>query len=352
MSWRRWVLLMLGIAGILFAACQPQAVEVTRVVTETVTEQLVVEGETVIVEVTSVAARTTANNAVAEAGADEARELPSPQPTASPQGTAPASAPQKRLIIKDGRMTVVVQETETAVEAATSLAVELGGYILNQSIYDDEQNYRFATMRLAVPVESFEDVMRSLRRLGQVTDESASGTDVTDEFVDLESRLTNLQATRDRLRAFLEDAENVAETLKVNDELKEVEEEIAVIQGRLNYLGNRAAFSTIDLNIRPWIPTPTPSPTPTVTPTATPTPLPTPMIWRPGDTARVAGVELQESAQETADFFIYYGIVCGPWLLILLVFAAGVWRIQRRLRPRFIPEQPLVLEEIDGGEEE
>ena len=98
------------------------------------------------------------------------------------------------------------------------------------------------------------------------------------------------------------------ETLKVNDELKSVEEEIAVIQGRLNYLGNRAAFSTIDLNIQPWIPTPTPSPTPTATPTATPTPLPTPETWRPADTAKVAGVELQESAQDTADFFIYYSM--------------------------------------------
>ncbi|MEM7112192.1 MAG: DUF4349 domain-containing protein [Chloroflexota bacterium] len=327
MSWRRWMfvaccglLLVLG-----FVACQPQTVQVTRVVTETetVTETVVEEGETV--EVTRVVYQEVESDA-AEEEAEQGSDGLSAQATVQP-------AQQTRLIIKDGRMTVVVQETETAVNSATSLVIDLGGYLLSQSIYDDEQGYRFATMRLAVPVNSFEDVMRSLRRLGQVTDESASGTDVTDEFVDLESRLTNLEATRDRLRSFLDEAENVDETLKVNDELKLVEEEIAVIQGRLNYLGNRAAFSTVDLNIQPWIPTPTPSPTPTATPTATPTPLPTPETWRPADTAKVAGVELQESAQETADFFIYYGIVCGPWIVILLLFGAFFWWIRRRFGP-------------------
>jgi hypothetical protein len=238
-------------------------------------------------------------------------------------------------------MTMVVQDTEAAVNSATELVVALGGYIISQRVYDDDQGYRFASIRLAVPVLSFEDAMRSLRRLGQVTNESASGEDVTDEFVDLNSRLANLGATRDRVRSFLDQAETVAQALEVNEELKKLEEEMAVIQGRLNFLRDRAAFSTIDLTINPWIPTPTPTLTPTPTPTATATPtatstsIPTAQTWRPGDTAETAAVQLRNTTQSIADFLIYNGIVCGPWLLlIMLLLVFPVWRVSRNLRQR------------------
>jgi hypothetical protein len=300
-------------------------VQVTRIVTETVVE----EGEAVeVTRVVEVIADTVVE--VVEASAVE--EGVSLQATAAPIQGSSANEPasQQRLIIKDGRLTVVVDDTETAVNAATNLVVELGGYIISQNIHDDPHGYRFATMRLAVPVTQFEVAMRDLRGLGQVTNESSSGTDVTDEFVDLNSRLTNLHLTRNRLRTFLDQATNVTETLAVNEELKQVEEEIAVIQGRINFLQDRSAFSTIELTLNPWIPTPTPTATATTTPTPTATPLPTAEVWLPGDTVQIAAVQLQDSAQNTADFAIYNGIVCGPCLLLLFVLVYPSWRLFQR----------------------
>lgn len=291
------------------AAEGPQAytVEVTRVVTETVVET--VEAEEVMVEVTRVVVES-----VVMAEGDTAAP---PQPI----GTAVhQTAQQQRLIIKNGNMHITVEDTETAVNQATDTAVQLGGYIISQQVWD-EGAYRFATMRLAVPVLRFEDALRAFRTLGTVTNEAASGEDVTDEYVDLQSRLDNLIATRDRLRSFLDQATTVEEALRINEELKLVEEEIAVIQGRLNYLGDRAAFSTVDLALNPWIPTPTPSPTPS------PTPIPTAQAWHPGNTVQLAAVDLQETAQGTADFGIYYGIVCGPWLVLLGLAGLVVWKI-------------------------
>ena len=301
-----WAVLLLLMAALVIAACaglQPEAVvvetvvEVTRVITETVIEEGQAVEVTRLVEV--------------EVGAQ-----------GTPDATASASqptAPQQRLIIKDGRITMITTDTETAVNSATQLVVELGGYIISQRVYDDDQGYRYATMRLAVPVTQFENGMRALRKLGTVTD----------EFVDLNSRLANLEATRDRLRSFLDQAENVEQALEVNEELKKIEGEIAVIQGRINFLRDRAAFSTIDLNIQPWIPTPTPSPTPTSTP------LPTPDSWRPGDTAETARVQLQNTAQDAADFTIYNSIVCGPWLLLFVLLGLLIARIAWRLsRPK------------------
>ncbi len=278
---------------LLLAACAPQSetVEVTRVVTETVT----VEGE-----------------------AQEVTRIVTEMVTESADASLPNAQPQARLIIKNGELAMMVVDTETAVSTATQLIAELGGYIISQQIFDTQFGLSAANMQLAVPVTQFETALNQLRALGQVTNDFAGGQDVTDEYVDLGSKLDNLIATRDRLRTFLDDAETVEEALRVNDQLKQVEEEIAIIQGRRNYLSDRAAFSTIDLSLQPLLPTPTPSP------------IPTAESWRPSDTAKVAVVNLQESAQQTADFSIYYGIVCGPWLLLLGLLGWIGWRLRQR----------------------
>jgi hypothetical protein len=58
--------------------------------------------------------------------------------------------------------------------------------------------------------------------------------------------------------------------------------------------------------------------------------LPTPENWRPGDTAKVASVQLQETAQSTADFLIYRFIVCAPWLIVWGLLTWGGWQIAKR----------------------
>ncbi len=313
-----------ALAGLLIlVACggsqESQAPEALQARVVTVVETVIVEGESI--EVTRLVSEVE-TEALVEGDGDVAA-------TPAPIGTAVhQTAAQQRLIIKNGTMVITVEDTETAVNQATETAVQLGGYIISQQVWDDDRGYRFATMRVGVPVLHFEDALRAFRQLGTVTNEAASGEDVTDQYVDLQSRLDNLIATRDRLRAFLDQATTVEEALRINEELKTVEEEIAVIQGRLHYLADRAAFSTVDLTLNPWVPTPTPSPTPTNTP------IPTAQAWHPGDTARLAAVDFQESAQDTADFGIYYGIVCGPWLVLFGLVGLAVWKVAAWWRRR------------------
>ncbi len=324
------------------AACQGSASRGTVEVTRLITETSVTEGEEVVV--TRVATEEVVAGRVeypasapSESGA-VVQLAGTPLATIAP--SARTSASTQRFIIKDGRMTLIVDDTETAVNSAIELAVSLGGYIINQQVFDDDRGHRFAEMRLAFPVFQFEEGMRRLRRLGDVASESASGEDVTDEYVDLNSRLGNLEATRDRIRGFLDDARTVEQALEINEELKRIEEEIAIIQGRINYIQDRSAFSTVDLSLRPFIPTPTPTHTPTVTPTPTATPsptptmTPTPKVWRPGEKAGEAMAVLEDDFQDSADFFIYYGIVTGPWLLLLGLMAWLAWRMVRRWQDR------------------
>ncbi len=227
---------------------------------------------------------------------------------------------QDRPVIKNGMVEVIVEDTETAVAEALDLTTTFNGYVVEQQQWDDSAGFKYATINVGVPVRNFESLFQSLKRLGMVQNESVMGQDVTDETVDLQSRLDNLYETQTRMRSFLDVATGVSETLKVHQELVVIEDEIGELQGRLNFLDNRSDSATVHIEILPFIPTATPTVTSTATPTPTATPLPEPESWQPGDTAQVAVVQLQDTAQETADIVLYRLIVCGPWLLILGFF--------------------------------
>jgi len=119
-----------------------------------------------------------------------------------------ASQPQQtgRMIIKNADIKLQVESTDNAIDRTTQIVSDVGGYIISSRVwYQDYSgtNYKYATISLGVPVDEFEHAMSRLRGLAvRVLDENASGQDVTSEFVDAQSQLGNLEATRDRIRSF------------------------------------------------------------------------------------------------------------------------------------------------------
>jgi hypothetical protein len=244
------------------------------------------------------------------------------------------------MIVKNAELKLLVADTDVAIDRVAQVAADTGGYIISSRVRYDEwlgKSYKYASVTIGVPVDQFEMAMRRMRQLAlQVVDESASGQDVTDEYVDLDSRLGNLIATRDRIRQFLDQATTVEESLRVNEQLAAIEEQIEQVQGRMNYLFDRAAYSTITVQLDPDLPQPTPAPTPTPTPIPTPTPTPTP--WTPVQTVQQAGNTLASIVRVLVRFFtemIIWTVVVivplvGPPTLILWV----AWRLLRRWHER------------------
>ncbi len=240
-----------------------------------------------------------------------------------------------RLVMKEGQLEVMVDDTDTAVTAALNLAKTFDAYVLSQRVWDGEdRRWRYATITFGMDVDEFENFATALKTLGTTLDESAIGQDTTTEYGDQESHLASLHETQERMRGFLAQARDITETLKIHSELIKIENEIGDVQGRANYLENRAVEASLTLYLVPYVPTPTP--TPTMTPTLTPTPTqpPTPYKWTPGDTAETAGAQLQNTSQSLADFLIYTGIVCMPWLLLFALLGWVAWRLYVRFAPR------------------
>jgi hypothetical protein len=279
-----------------------------------------------------------------EVAVEKAVEAEAPaQPAAAGQGAAAENLHVNyqppavdRLIIKNAEITLEVESTDVAISRVTQVVTDVGGYIVSSQVNSrivEEVSYKYGSVTFAVPVEQFERALGRLRDLAiKVVDEMATGEDVTDEFVDLESRLTNLKATRDRIREFLVQAKTVEEALKVNEQLSEVEDEIEKVQGRINYLSGRAAFSTITVYLQPQLPQLTPTPTPTVTPTPTPTP------WKPGETFQEAGKSMGSIWRGVVDLSIWLGVVVLPCLVPIVLLGYLLWRLWHKVTNRKPPQ--------------
>lgn len=254
---------------------------------------------------------------------------PTPSPAATPApsvGRALPALPDRpnRLIVKSAELNLLVSETDVAIDRVTQIVADCSGYIISSRVWYEgwqDENYKYATITIGVPVDQFERAMRRLRGLAlRVVDETASGQDVTDEYVDLQSRLRNLEATRDRIRGFLDQATTVDEALVVNEQLAAVEAQIEQVQGRMNYLFDRAGYSTITAQIAPQLPE--------ITPTPTPTPIPP---WSPSDTIKEASGTLGAALRALTDMAIWFGIVVVPMLapVVLVVALLGRWMKRR-----------------------
>jgi hypothetical protein len=80
--------------------------------------------------------------------------------------------------------------------------------------------------------------------------ETTTARDVTEEYVDLEAQLRNLQATEAQYLTLLERAENVEEILKVQKELSTVRGQIEQIEGRMQYLEQTSETSLIEVTLQ------------------------------------------------------------------------------------------------------
>jgi hypothetical protein len=246
----------------------------------------------------------------------------------NPSGELTVLERSNRMIVKNADVRLLVKDTDVAIDRTTQIVGDAGGYIVSSRVWYQDyygNNLKYASITLGVPVDEFERVLTRLRGLAvRVLDETASGDDVTEQYVDLQSQLTNLEATRERIKQFLKDAKTVDEALRVNQELANIESQIEQIKGRMNYLSDRSAFSTITINLEPEFPILTPTPTSTPKPTATPIP------WKPGDTFNDAKNTVTVAYQGIANFLIWLFVVILPIVLPPVLVLWLLWKLFTR----------------------
>ena len=145
-----------------------------------------------------------------------------------------------RLEVSEGKLGEALRDGRTIAETA-------GGYLLSTSVgHNDGGRGEFV---IRVPAERFEETLSELEALGKVVGEDVTGEDVSQEFVDLESRLRNSTAQEEVLLRLYDRSTSIADTIRVQRELQDVQLEIERLRGRLRFLADRTDLSTISVSI-------------------------------------------------------------------------------------------------------
>jgi hypothetical protein len=214
----------------------------------------------------------------------------------------------------------------SVMNAAGQIAGRYGGFVSQQSSSGTRIHDGRLVMR--VPVGRFTQALLAVERLGKPTNESVVGVDVTQQFVDLGARLGNLRSQEQALRHLMERTQSVSDTIRVQGVLQGVELQMEEIQGRLIYLRNRTALSTISIDVHEAGARPAP-------------PAHASAIWKAGSRALHAATTVVTGVIVGAGFVIPIAILA--LLAVLIGRLAAPWAAPlaaRRRGPARPPSNP------------
>ncbi len=166
------------------------------------------------------------------------------------ESSVPDEVTEDRKIVRTGSVTLEVADIAGTMDKIAEMADGLNGYVVSSYKYEYERRVS-GHITIRVPSETFDEAFVRLRQLAvAVPYETTTATDVTEEYVDLESRLNNLLATEAQYLALMEKAENVEEILTVQRELSKVRGEIEQIEGRMKYLEQTSETALIEIDLQ------------------------------------------------------------------------------------------------------
>jgi hypothetical protein len=150
-----------------------------------------------------------------------------------------------RIIMYDATLHVVVPDAGSTLSAIRTMASKLGGYM---------QSLSGNAIILRIPAPVLNEAIRQVEQMGEVSLRQITGMDVTEEMLDLDIRLKNMEETRDRLVKLLDRAAKVEELLAVEKELQRVTESLELMKGRIEYLSHAVKYSTLTVQVNAPVP--------------------------------------------------------------------------------------------------
>ncbi len=171
---------------------------------------------------------------------------PLPSRLSFQQESAPTNQ-AKRIIVEETSMSLVVLKVKETADKIIDLAKANGGFMVSTTISQPEEA-PFATVIVRIPADKVKGTIDEYRKLAvKVTSENVMGTDVTDQYVDLEARLKTLEATKSKFEEIMSRATQVQDILMVQRELISLQDQIDALKGRQKYLEQTASLSKITI---------------------------------------------------------------------------------------------------------
>jgi Domain of unknown function (DUF4349) len=160
----------------------------------------------------------------------------------APGAEAPAILHHDAMLIYAATLVIAVYQVEASLGKIEEIARGSGGYLANRTD---------AAITVRIPRARFQEVLGKIEKLGDVLHRTVTADDVTDQVVDLEARLKNARAMRERLAELLHGATATKDALEIEKELSRVMGDIESMEGKLKLFSDKIAYSTVTATFEP-----------------------------------------------------------------------------------------------------
>ncbi len=253
---------------------------------------------------------------------------PASDAIANSAGSGSTAASVERLVIQNADLSIVVADPATKMKSIEQMAENLKGYVVSSNLYQTSTSTNVKVpegqITIRVPVEKLDEALETIKSdTIEVQSENRSGQDVTKDYVDLQSRLKNLEATEAQLVKIMQDATKTEDVLNVFNQLTSIREQIEVVKGQIQYYEESAALSAISVRV-----------------VAEESVQPIEVGgWKITGTARNAFQSLIDFAQGFVRFLIWLIILIIPAGLVILGLLWVLWRIFRLAWRKLFPHR-------------
>ncbi|MFH8559650.1 DUF4349 domain-containing protein [Streptomyces sp. NPDC017988] len=152
-------------------------------------------------------------------------------------------------VIRTATLTVRVKDVPKALAEARAAAEDAGGMVGNESTSRDDEGRERSRLVLRVPQATYEDVLKSLEGTGRLIDREAKAQDVTDQVVDVESRVKTQRASVARVRELMDKATKLSDVVTLEGELSTRQADLESLLAQRAALKDRTSMATITLSL-------------------------------------------------------------------------------------------------------
>lgn len=253
--------------------------------------------------------------------------------------TKPANsttATQERMVITTVDMSIVVADPQTKMDAISKMAADLGGFVVSMNVSEvytqSGETAPQGSISIRVPAEKLDDALNQIKaNTVDVPSENHDSQDVTANYVDLQSQLTNLERAEQDLLAIMDEAKNnpgndsttkTQDVLNVYNQIVSVRGQIEQIKGQMQYYQQSSDLSLISVSV-----------------VAEKTIKPIEIGgWKPKGVARDAVQALVKFLQGFVNFVIYLVLLIVPILIVvfgpLALIAWGIIALVNRRKAK------------------
>ncbi|MFE5136667.1 DUF4349 domain-containing protein [Streptomyces fagopyri] len=166
-------------------------------------------------------------------------------------GSRAATAPRLETsgIIRTAFLTVQVEDVPKALDEARVTATGAGGFVGDETTTRDGRGHERTRVVLRVPSDRYDQVLADLGGAGKVLERTAKAQDVTDQVVDVESRIKSQRASVARVRGLMDRAGRLSDVVALEGELSSREADLEALLARQSSLKDRTSLATITLSL-------------------------------------------------------------------------------------------------------